>query len=712
MPGAQGQITVRRQRNGNGIRDVSSFFALSTSRMGVTIANTSGWTTNLLQPTMDKPYLWRYLRTTYTAQSDTYTTPELVATYLSGVHPNLLVQTDFKQISLMNRWDKKSLYTCQPGQTAFDAIQQHIVTGVEGNNAYFDSTEDKRISVIQYKEVLRQVVHGPGHLFLNKDTWYTLSFWAKGTSFITYIYGSQTHIDITAGQYVDGLFFSSIAVDANHDWVHSDSNTWTKHTFSFKTANVEPTDTIMFLVRITPLASGSNTVTICMPKLEIGMLDTGYCLSVSDNIGLSGPAVRNFENGMVSGQKYYCNDPSINTIDSEVFDVDGIRHVDFITFLDDTAGVDATGYAVYQCIRNYTASANVTSKSVFAAISGISAYFQEVTTTAKAAFFTYLLAKNAYIKFLSGTQMVAQNANGDVVGGMQGDPTKPIFWAGGSTPSTAPFRVGFDGRVVATSGEFRGSIATPPSRVISDDQDTLYINLSTGFNFAGKLSGDNTMKWIYLPSGTGVSNTQYDGVECSILNLSDTTPRCFYIKNTANEDFLYSCNPLNRNSFNRIYLYGIGELRLKAIVMKDANNNDHLYWFVQNYNDFSFDYYHNALNNLLPSSITRCIGTYKLTTTTVLQNIGCSDYNILTLTRRNTGRWTFTFPKTRSSKRTYSVLINGDTNIYIPYVHDITTSSFQVDLVYYLGGTPNYGDIANWGFMIIENEVAQVEFSL
>lgn len=493
MPGAQGQITVRRQRNGNGIRDVSSFFALSTSRMGVTIANTSGWTTNLLQPTMDKPYLWRYLRTTYTAQSDTYTTPELVATYLSGVHPNLLVQTDFKQISLMNRWDKKSLYTCQPGQTAFDAIQQHIVTGVEGNNAYFDSTEDKRISVIQYKEVLRQVVHGPGHLFLNKDTWYTLSFWAKGTSFITYIYGSQTHIDITAGQYVDGLFLSSIAIDANHAWVHSDSNTWTKHTFSFKTANVEPTDTIMFLVRITPLASGSNTVTICMPKLEIGMLDTGYCLSISDNIGLSGPAVRNFENGMVSGQKYYCNDPSINTIDSEVFDVDGIRHVDFITFLDDTAGADATGYAVYQCIRSYTASANVTSKSVFAAISGISAYFQEVTTTAKAAFFTYLLAKNAYIKFLSGTQMVAQNASGDVVGGMQGDPTIPIFWAGGSTPGTAPYRVGFDGSFVAnnvditgkingTSGTFSGNIKIMfvPSYDLTNEQLGDYSNIDLG----------------------------------------------------------------------------------------------------------------------------------------------------------------------------------------------------------------------------------------
>lgn len=493
MPGAQGQITIKRQRNGNGIREVTSYFALSASRSGVTRANTSGWTTTLLQPTMEQPYLWRYLMTTYTAQTETYTTPELVATYLSGVHPNLLAQTDFKQISLMDKWEVKSQYTPRPGQTASDTVGSHIVAGIEGNNAYYDSTENKRSSTIYHKSVLQQVVYGTGHTFLNKDTWYTLSFWAKGTSFYTFIYGSQTCINTSAGKYADGEFTASNSSDSAHLWTHGNSTVWTKHTFTFKTTSADLGGTIYFLVRLTPVSTGSNTVSICMPKIEIGMLDTGYCVSVSDSVGLSGPAVRNFENGLVSGQRYYCNDPSINTIDSEVRDVDGIRHVDFITFLDDTAGADATGYAVYQCLRNYTASANVTSKSVFAAISGISAYFQEVTTTAKAAFFTYLLAKNAYIKFLSGTQMVAQNASGDVVGGMQGDPTIPIFWAGGSTPGTAPYRVVFDGSFVAnnvditgkingTSGTFSGNIKTMfvPSYDLTNEQLGDYSNIDLG----------------------------------------------------------------------------------------------------------------------------------------------------------------------------------------------------------------------------------------
>lgn len=456
MPSAQGQIRVTRRRSGNGIIDISSFFALSASRAGVTIANTSGWTTTLLEPTMEKPYLWRYMRTTYTAQSDTFTTPEMVATYLSGVHPNLLLQTDFRQISLMHKWDKKSLYEVRPGQTATD-YATHIIQGREGNNAYYDSTEYNSGSIIDYKEVLRQTIHGPGHLYLTRNAWYTLSFWAKGTSFLTYVYGSATQIDLSVGCYVDGVWGNNVS-DCCRTWTHADANAWVKHTFTFKMADVDLVDPMMFLVRLVPPSTGTHVVTICMPKIEFGMLDTGYCVATGDNIGLSGPAIRNFENGMVSGQIYYCNDSSLNTVNSEVLDADGIRHADFITVLDDTANVDATGYAVYQCIRNYIAPSSVTKKSQFAAISGISTYFQEVATSAKAAFFTYLLAKNAYIKFLSGTQMVAQNSNGDVVGGMQGNPTLPIFWAGGSTPGTAPFRVDFLGALFATNATITGVI--------------------------------------------------------------------------------------------------------------------------------------------------------------------------------------------------------------------------------------------------------------
>ena len=150
--------------------------------------------------------------------------------------------------------------------------------------------------------------------------------------------------------------------------------------------------------------------------------------------GYNGCVPRLFENGMVSGQTYYCNDTTVNTVNGNVVDTDGIRHIDAIAVEDDTM---ESGYSVYQCKRNYTATRKATTRAEFEAISGWSTYFVRVATNAANAFFAYLMAQNAYIKMLSGAMMVVLDASKKVIGGMQGNPDLPIFWAGDALPESA-----------------------------------------------------------------------------------------------------------------------------------------------------------------------------------------------------------------------------------------------------------------------------------
>ena len=94
-----------------------------------------------------------------------------------------------------------------------------------------------------------------------------------------------------------------------------------------------------------------------------------------------------------------------------------------------------SGYAVYQCKRNYTATQNAQTKAEFESITNWSTYFVKVSENAASAYFTYLIAQNAFIKMLAGAMMVVQDSNGNVVGGMQGNAELPIFWAGAQLPA-------------------------------------------------------------------------------------------------------------------------------------------------------------------------------------------------------------------------------------------------------------------------------------
>ena len=148
--------------------------------------------------------------------------------------------------------------------------------------------------------------------------------------------------------------------------------------------------------------------------------------------GYNGCVPRLFDVGLVAGQTYYCNDSVVNRYNPNILDADGIRHLDAVAVLDSTM---QSGYAVYQCKRNYTATQNAQTKAEFESITNWSTYFVKVSENAASAYFTYLMAQNAFIKMLAGAMMVVQDSDGNVVGGMQGNANLPIFWAGAQLPA-------------------------------------------------------------------------------------------------------------------------------------------------------------------------------------------------------------------------------------------------------------------------------------
>lgn len=249
--------------------------------------------------------------------------------------------------------------------------------------------------------------------------------------------------------------------------------------------------------------------------------------------------------------------------------------------------------------------------------------------------------------------------------------------------------VSIKGKVEAIEGVFYGSVAVPPQEIPNNTND-LVLSFTNGFNFSGFLSSG--VKKIYLPN-----TSEYAGVQCSIVNYGETSNGYYEVKVVGGNSFLYSGTPKNRNTIYSIKLYGTSQLKLKAIKVSGV-----IQWFIENYNDFSYDYINSCITNNLPNPQARCIGAYKLSSTTSLDILSCADGNPVSITRRDAGKWTFNFQKERSSNKSYVVAINGSTNIYVPAIYDVTNSSFKIELCYWVLGSYNWGDIANWGFFIFE----------
>jgi len=101
--------------------------------------------------------------------------------------------------------------------------------------------------------------------------------------------------------------------------------------------------------------------------------------------------------------------------------------------------------------------------------------WEEVNVNAASAFFTNLIAQNAYIRMLTGSNFVITDAGGTVVAGMgnmtdsQGN--QYYIWAGGANADNATFKVFADGTVDAMRGSFSGFLTSKETLVTALNVD-------------------------------------------------------------------------------------------------------------------------------------------------------------------------------------------------------------------------------------------------
>nr|MCR5333384.1 hypothetical protein [Bacteroidaceae bacterium] len=261
---------------GTGISSTTWYYLATTMATGVT-RSTSGWTTSYQQGTPELPYVWRYGDTLLTNGTHQYTACELVFSYSAGANPNLLEQTNFSSLQALDKWTTRNLCTAVSGVSITQESYASIQTGTQAHNAYYDKTI-KTTAQIQYKEVLQQCLWNTAGTIrkLEPSTWYTFSFWAKGDNVATFIYPSV--FDNTSICYKDGVMQSANTLGADAYILWSLNGTWKRHTFTFKTKSTIGNADQHLLFRLYPKASAStsNTVYICMPKLEVGLQATSY----------------------------------------------------------------------------------------------------------------------------------------------------------------------------------------------------------------------------------------------------------------------------------------------------------------------------------------------------------------------------------------------------------------------------------------------------
>lgn len=99
-----------------------------------------------------------------------------------------------------------------------------------------------------------------------------------------------------------------------------------------------------------------------------------------------------------------------------------------------------------------------------------------------------ILAENGLIRLAQTNQIIVTDKDSNVTGGMQGDPTLPIMWAGSTTASNGTFRVMADGTMYASKGVFSGTLdgVSGTFEYLSDKSNKCKIGFQdNGFFFTG-----------------------------------------------------------------------------------------------------------------------------------------------------------------------------------------------------------------------------------
>ncbi len=225
------------------------------------------------------------------------------------------------------------------------------------------------------------------------------------------------------------------------------------------------------------------------------------------------------------------------------------------------------GYDVYQCETTHTSSGSAFSydTSKWTKLSDVGPIYSPL-----------IVAKNAAIKF-SQSQQINLVSDGSIWGslrhpsGQDGDESKWSFWLGGSTASSAPFRIDKDGNLYCESGIYNGSMRSPFKGVGVGLDNVMTDNLSlvgyTTVNFPSakesfigrlihlvnyKYGGTTQSGTCYLEAPSGYSFFE-DGVAKSEITVSR---ECVTLLGLGDGSNFYGWLVLDRVDINTTKKYG------------------------------------------------------------------------------------------------------------------------------------------------------------
>lgn len=525
--------------DGNGIASQESLFVATDKKAVASYGSVSGWSNRFPQPTEQKPYVWKCVKTTYTKKADSYSTPELVTIYQSGANGNILRNASFTNESNMEAWVTQSQYNMASGSAPKgDGGGIDTKDKLHGHNSYFDRCSGVS-GAANYKDVLVQTVqHSNGGLNnIVSGLWYTLSFWAKravnvitlnktvsATSYATAnVYlkagvryairvqstvssasypitttvtpngtsvasltikqtasGSKTDyltpstsgihairsvvsggtgtvisyaaddsrdlstylapsiVDTSSKIYVDG---EERTPSADLGVVWSLASGWSFHTLTFKaaaslTASVK--QQLFFRLDSVPHVDLWRKVWICEPKLESGMMYTGYVDSAEDLKGIPGLIERTSE--WVAGVEYR-NDSNLTG---------GIRYRDIVT-VTDTKG----NFEIYVCQKTHLSTTSNAPKT-----GADSAEWLHVNGM-RPIYTPLIIADNAVLRFGQTNRMLIMNSKQNVqgcFGGVENEATGYPLWIGNETAENSKYKVSYGGQLNATEVNISGNI--------------------------------------------------------------------------------------------------------------------------------------------------------------------------------------------------------------------------------------------------------------
>ena len=297
--GLSSSRNIQVVRAARGIERVETYYV--TTRMseglaaGAVTSDGRAWYREQFHaPTKEYPYAWRYSKTFFTDNTTKNSPCELIGVYQSGINPNLLDDTDFLSDSQMGAWSVQSVYALKDEKDKAPILtDKPKLLGVKGafnggkqfrGQNYYSSMIAEPSSRVYYREVLQQELFSSNGLFsrIEKNSWYTLSFWAKGTGYnysemhlTTYLYPNL--INPSEKAIVNGNFVK-LPGDGYVDWQLT--RDWQFFTLTFKTGSLAGNDIRNLLFRVFPLEyRREREVHICMPKLEVGIVATPYVAS-------------------------------------------------------------------------------------------------------------------------------------------------------------------------------------------------------------------------------------------------------------------------------------------------------------------------------------------------------------------------------------------------------------------------------------------------